>query len=186
MTCCLTQVSLETGFAVIFTDRVRTTTEGYVFTGVCLLTGERGVPQEGNVSTHVYSSVCPRGGGGGQGGTPRYLPLTKVPTPQPDSNRRKGVPPCTYPPARSEGEGYPKVPTPHQGTYPPGPMGGRGYPKVPTPLARSGRGEGYLKVPTPPPPRPRIEQHMEYLIHRDRYVSCVHAGGLSCLRWPQQ
>ena len=36
----------------------------------------------------------------------------------------------------SQGEGYPKVPTPPQGTYPlpqPGPDGGRGYPKEPTP-----------------------------------------------------
>ena len=29
---------------------------------------------------------------------------------------------------------------------------------------------------------PRIGQQMEYLICRDRYASCVHAGGLSCLR----
>ena len=52
------------------------------------------------------------------------------------------------------------------------------------------------KEPTPPPARsrrgrrgtprylpPRIGQHMEYLICRGRYASCVHAGGLSCFHF---
>ena len=50
------------------------------------------------------------------------------------------------------------------------------------PLARSGQvvpqPEGHpLGVPTP-----RIGQHMEYLISRGWYGSCVHTGGLSCFR----
>ena len=70
---------------------------------------------------------------------------------------RAGVPQGTYPPplARSRrGEGgYPKVPTPSQGTYPPRQVltGGevfQGTPaKVPTPLP--GPARGYPKVPTP-------------------------------------
>ena len=59
-------------------------------------------------------------------------------------------------PARSDLGGYP---SPQQG-YPPS----RGTP-----------GSG-----TPPPPG--AGQHMEYLISGGRYASCVHAGGLSCVR----
>ena len=77
-----------------------------MFSQVSVNSGE-GVPQEGNVLTHVCPSVCPQGGSGGG----------------------------TYPtPARStQGEGYPKVPTLRQGTYHPARSGwGEGYPKVPT------------------------------------------------------
>ena len=72
--------------------------------------------------------------------------------------------------------------------------------KVPTPLSRPGWGRGYPKVPTLlpiylPPIQARmgegvpqrtyplmIGQHMEYLKRCGRYASCVHAGGLSCLK----
>ena len=29
----------------------------------------------------------------------------------------------------------------------------------------------------------KIEQHREYLLHGGRYASCVHAGGLSCVKF---
>ena len=32
-------------------------------------------------------------------------------------------------------------------------------------------------------PRPETQQHSEYLLHRGRYASCVHTGGLSCYNW---
>ena len=103
---------------------------------------------------------------------PRYLPLTKVPTPPHPSQDGGGGTPMYLPPA-----------------------------KVPPPPCRSGRGRGYPKVLNPPPtpiqvwmggglfvwtlrylpPTPGIGQHMEYLIRCGRYASCVHAGGLSCL-----
>ena len=66
---------------------------------------------------------------------------------------------------------------------------GRGVPTWGTPhhdLARgtpdrSGRGvpqQGGTRLGYPPPAW--TGQHMEYLIRRGRYTSCVHAGGLSC------
>ena len=77
--------------------------------------------------------------------------------------------------------------TPTGGEYP-----SQGVPKYP--LARSGpRGVPQLRrVPRYPPIQVRSRgtpsrggggypgQHMEYLISGSRYVSCVHAGGLSC------
>ena len=82
---------------LIFTDHVRSMTEGYVFTGVCLLTGGRWVPRSN-----------PDGGGG----TPRYLPLppAKVPTPPRPGLTGGGGTQFTYPPP----------PPASQGTYPPG------------------------------------------------------------------
>ena len=63
----------------------------------------------------------------GRGGTPRYLPPAKVPTPL-------APPPPNPGQDRGGSRGYPKVPTPGQGTYPPSRLGwGRGYPKVPIP-----------------------------------------------------
>ena len=35
---------------------------------------------------------------------------------------------------------------------------------------------------TPPPPPKKTEKQSEYLLHGGRYASCVHAGGLSCLK----
>ena len=53
---------------------------------------------------------------------------------------------------------------------------------LPTPWGRL-----YSKVPTSPNqgtyPLPGIGQQMKYLIRRGRYASCVHAGGLSCLKF---
>ena len=65
----------------IFTDRVRSTTEGYVFTGVCLLTGGGGypsqVPMGGGVPQGAYPPARSR-----WGGYPKVLtPPAKVPTP---------------------------------------------------------------------------------------------------------
>ena len=84
------------------------------------------------------------------------------PPPQPGL-MGEGVPQGTYPlpPTRSDRGGDPKVPTPHQGTYP---------------LARSDGGRRVYPRYLPP----RTGQHMEYLIRRGRYASCVHGGGLSC------
>ena len=83
---------------IFFTDRVRSTTEGYVFTGVCLLTG--GYPSQVPTgyrgylkvptpppSQGTYPSARPDGGGG----TPRYL-LAKVPTPSTRSDGGRGTP----------------------------------------------------------------------------------------------
>ena len=123
------------------TDRVRITTEGYVFTGVCLLTGGGGIPRYlppphqprylppqarswwGGVPQGTYPLVRSRWGGV----TPMYLP------PWPDL-MGEGVPQGTYPPAKvptplgqvRQGEGVPK------GTYPPA--------KVPTPRDRTAYG----------------------------------------------
>ena len=91
----------------IITDRVRSTTGGYVFTGVCLLTVGGGVTPPGQARGYP-GQIQIWGGYPGQdqmGGTP--------------ARSRWGTPPSTG-------------------------------------------------------------QQMEYLIHRSRYASCVHAGGLSC------
>ena len=53
---------------------------------------------------------------------------------------------------------------------------GRGHGTPPPSMARSqdgGGGGGY----------PLLEQHSVYLLRGGRYVSCVHAGGLSCLSY---
>ena len=77
----------------------------------------------------------------------------------------------------------------------PGPARGGGYPSQvqpgvpPRPSQDKGRvpqlGGGTWGIPYQVrtggyPPPPRTGQHMEYLIRRGRYASCVHAGGLSC------
>ena len=133
-------------------------------------------------------------------------PPAKVPTPPPSQVRIGGR---GYPKVQPDQDGgYPKVPTPFpdEGTYPaPQPGQDRGYPryltpppppaKVPTPQARSGWGRGYPKVPTPQPrylpPSPGQVRTGEGgglvplakdLLHGGRYASCVHTGGLSCVR----
>ena len=151
----------------IFTDHVRSTTEGYVFTGACLLTPGEGYPSQvptanGGKGTQRY--IPPSQVQMGGEGTPRYLPSIQVKT-----------------------GGYPKVPKGTQRYIPPSQvqMGGEGTPRyLPSIQVKTG---GYPKVPTPgqgiyaPPARPDgIGQHMEYLIRRSRYASCVHPGGLSC------
>ena len=75
------------------------------------------------------------------------------------------------------GGGYPHPALDGGGVPQPGPDEGGGTP------ARSRQGE----YPGIPPPLGQgwgtlgIGQQMEYLIHRGRYASCVHSGGLSCL-----
>ena len=97
----------------IFTDHVRSTTEGYVFTGVCLLTpGGGGTPANGGA---VPKGTYP----------PRSRWGERVPQGiYPPSRSRQGG---TYPPPGPDGgRGYPKVSTLHPGQD-------RGYPNVPTP-----------------------------------------------------
>ena len=103
-------------------------------------------------------------------GTPRYLtPLPKYLSSWPGL---MGGTPRYLPPKLPTSPGQVQMGGRYLGV-PPSPAT-----KVPTPPARS----GYLP-PNPrylPPPPPGIGQHMEYLIRRGRYASCVHAGGLSC------
>ena len=76
----------------IFTARVRTMTGVYVFTGFCLLTEGRGVPQGPYSPRPRYLPL--RSGQDGGGVPPRYLPLLLA-----RSGRREGVPQGTYPPS---------------------------------------------------------------------------------------
>ena len=108
----LSLCSVSSSNVAIITDRVRSTTEGYVFTGVCLLTGGRGVyPSQvlmgEGVSQGTYPLARSRWGEGE--GVPQgtYHPTAKVPTPL--ARSRWGVPQGTYPPG--------------QGTYPPSRIG---------------------------------------------------------------
>ena len=48
----------------------------------------------------------------------------------------------------------------------------RGYPRV------LSMGTGWVQTP---PPLAETEQQSEHLLHAGRYVSCFHAGELSCL-----
>ena len=165
------------------TDRVRSTTVRYCFhrVSVCPHPGGREYPRylppppsqgtypPGQVLVGGYPKVpTPLSQGTypppgqvptGEGGTQGTSPLAKVPNP---------------PPARFQWGGAPRYLPPCQGTYPPrpGPDGGaRGTPR-------------YLPPPTPakvPCPPTGIGQHMEYLIRRGRYASCVHAERLFSL-----
>ena len=138
---------------MIITARVRSTTEGTVFTGVCMSTpGGRGVPQGQDGGNPKVPTLRPGqdGGGGtpmhlppgqaGQRGTPMYLP----PWPGQD---RGGLPESTYPSTRSG-------------------QGGGSTQRYLSPLAKVGtppnQGEGGVsqsthppaKVGMPPPPPP--------------------------------
>ena len=139
-------------FRDIFTTRVRSTREG-VFTGVCLLTFQRGVPH-------------PRSRWGGTpsswwGGVPH--PRSRQGVPHPAAGAGGGVPHT-----RSRWWGGRGTPSQVQ-------AGG-------TPLAKTGWGTSYpgLDGVTPPPPPIRRQQHSEHLLRSRWYASCVHAGGLSC------
>ena len=107
--------------------RPRTEYDGRLCFHRCL-SANKGLPEEGNVLTHVCLSACPRGGGGVPQGT--YPPPVRFdgegyqgtyPT-QPGLTGGGGTP-STHPLARFDGGGYPKVPPPlpGQGTYPPPP-----------------------------------------------------------------
>ena len=175
-------VQITTTRSLIFvTNRVRSTKEGYVFTGVCLLMGGGGVPQ----GTYPLGQVLT-----GEGGTPRYLPPWPrylPPRPGPDGDR--GVTQGTNPPPAPAkvlppwlgpdgGVGTPrylppslaKVPTPG-----PGPNGGwegtlrylLPQPRYLPPLGQVPTGEEVPQGTYSPPPPP-IGQYMEYLIRRER------------------
>ena len=120
----------------------------------------------GGIPSQVWVGGVPHPRSGRVGGYPSQVPLRHgmgLPPPGPGM----GYPPGWGMPLRP-GTGYP----PRPGTgYPPGP--GMGYPPGP--------GTGYPPGPEmgyPPP----TDQHSEHLLHGGRYASCVHAGGLSCLR----
>ena len=135
----------------IVTDRVRSTRREVIFS-LCL-----------SVHTHGGYQVQPGGGGypiSGQRGYPNpTLDRSRQGVPWGTPPARDGVPPCLDldrgggTPARSRW-GYPPDQVQTRGTlgYPPA---RRGYPLS-------------------------TGQQMESLIGRGRYVSCVHAGGLSC------
>ena len=125
------------------------------------------VRREGTVFTGVCLSTGGEGGypdppPGGKGGVPDRVPPRGVPRPPGGVSDR--VPPWGVPDW-----------VPPLGTWtPPGglpgtPRGGT-WPGTP-------RGGG---VPGPPRGGTQLGQHREYLLHRARYASCVHAGGLSC------
>ena len=146
-------ISFET---FIITDRVRSTREGYVLTRVC-------------------PSVCPRGS------TPPVQAGRGVPRPGPDGG---------YPSqvqlrvggtlARSHSTldwGYPCQVQ----------IGGYPHPALDGRCPHSTLDGGYpCQVQTGGPPArgypPIQDNRWEYLIRRSRYASCVHAGGLSCLK----
>ena len=100
-------------------------------------------------------------GGGGGGAGPRYL----LPPPRPGQDG--GGSPRYLPPSQVRmGEGV------SQDTYPPA-RSGRGYPKVPTAQPGQDGGEG----------TPRFLHPLgQGLATRRTVYSCVHAGGLSCLK----
>ena len=86
---------------IIFTARVRSTTRGHVFTGVCLLTRRRGLPQ-----SQVFSQVSgprsfPKGGG-----TPASGPMS-FPRKLPHSWPGKYSSPGRGTPSHRTGLGYP-------------------------------------------------------------------------------
>ena len=121
----------------MISDLVRSTTGGYVFTGVCLFRWGRGVtPSPSHITSTGPMSLL---------GVPKWLVAGPFPDPL--------------------DQGW--------GTPPPSQLKMGGTPWWGYPLPRPGMGY-------PPPPRPGIGQQMEYLIHRGRYASCVHAGGFSC------
>ena len=80
----------------------------------------------------------------------------------PPSQDRTGVPP---PPART-GQGYPPPGQDRTGVY----------------LGQDRTWVNPLPGTGVPPPPPETKQHSEHLLRNGRYASCVHAGGLSCLR----
>ena len=72
---------------------------------------------------------------------------------------------------------------PGRGGTPPGGVPGQGgYPGWRGTLAREGTLAGGVPWPGGYPGQggTQLGQHREYLLHSGRYVSCVHAGGLSC------
>ena len=130
------------------------------------------VRREGNVLTcicpSIHQSVCPREGGG----VPiSHNALQHFPECHGAATVEGGVP-CQVQPGGTLLGGYPA--RSRQGEGCPGGGGGGGWGCTLvryTPPARSGRG-GCTQV----------GQQKEYSIHGGWYASCVHAGGLSCLK----
>ena len=90
------------------------------------------------------------------------------------------------PPSLGQDGGYPipvrtggthGTPSQQNGIPYPGPRGGRGYPRVPL---SAGWDIPPIKIPGQYTWVPQLKQHGVYLLRGGRYVSCVHAGRLSC------
>ena len=139
------------------------------------------VPPPGGVPRFGY----PPWGGYRGPGTPRGTKVRVTPPGGP----RFGYPPGGYwgpgpPPGGGGGvlrSGYPRGGYQGLGT-PPGGVLRFGYPP---PRGYWGLGTppgGYRGLGTPPGGGTRVGQQKEYSLHGGRYASCVHAGGLSCLR----
>ena len=153
--------------SVFVTDRVHSTAEGYVFTGMCLFRWREGRERE----------RYPRPGQGklpslpqlGQG-TPHSLPLL-LPSPPlsiiPLPSASKGVcPPLPFP---SDDRGTPPLSQPRQR-----------YPSLSLSLART----GYPFLASPPLPwtgtaLPPYQARCG-AVWCGQYTSCINAGGLSC------
>ena len=181
--------------SAFFTDRVHSTTEGYVLTRVCPSVCPH---LEGEAPSQVQAGGYPAGGvpcrrvpgqvqmGGGYLGR---VPLWPGPAgggtwPGPDRGYLGRVPSSQVLMGRGTWPGPDGVTL---AGYPPGQvqMGGAlaGYPL----LARSKMGgtlAGYPLAGYPPKPGPDggtlVGQQKEYLLHGGWYASCVHAEGLSC------
>ena len=144
--------------------------EGYVLTRFCLYT-------PGGGGTPARSS---RGRG-----VPQPGPAQGIPLPGEGEYLLLGGR-CTPPqvPPHQTWSGYPLPGRPHLTSCTPPlsdlaggrPPAGRGVPPA------RGRGTPTLGIPPIGPGRgvPHFWKHMEYLIRRGRYASCVRAGGLSC------
>ena len=151
----------NTTFNSLITTCVRSSTGGYVFTGVCLFNFLGAGGGEG--------TYLPADGGGG------YLPSSwqrrYLPSSQWGGGGGRGESGGTYLPAdRRVPTRVSKPPPPSQGRYTL-PSGQGTYPLPSGTYCQS----GYH-----PPPFQETEQHSEYLLPVGRYASCVYAGGLSC------
>ena len=119
--------------------------------------------REGNVLTRVCPSInlsVHRGGG-----YPYPIMLCNI---SQNAMRQRGAWSGTPP----VGGGTP-VRYPPRGGYP------VRYPRgVPDQVPPLGGGSGTPRGGT------QVGQQKEYSLHGGRYASCIHAGGLSCLKWP--
>ena len=167
-------------YSLNITARMRSTREGAVFTGVCLLTFRGGTPSSWLRGYPI------RGPGKGVphpagGGTPSQFQVWDTPSswwgvPHPRSRW------WVVPHPRSRWEG-----TPSQvwmgGTPSQVQAGGAPFQVWMDWYPISGLGGGYPPYPGLdgiPSPLIRRQQHSEHLLCSGWYASCVHAGGLSC------
>ena len=153
-----------------FTDRVRSTRREVIFS-LCL-------------SVHTWGGRVPRPGPDGEypiqpwtgGGTPArskwgWYAGEGVPWPGPDRGVPWGTPTSQGWGTLLSGPGWGYPGQVQTGGYPPSKAGWGTWQRVP-----------HLNPQQGLPPPPGTGQQMEYLIRRGRYASCVHAGGLSCLK----